>query len=190
MQILRHQFYNCPCQSQASYTFIVHYINWSHIQYYSLITFHTKFIVRLNYFKCETLTCQQRTDTMIPRFSVSFLLIISVAIIIRSALNNDGGSIYSLHCQRRQIFLAFPGGQSKLARGETYKRTFLNPKLVPHLEITNFTIANATNVLIECGFACNKNGADCNAMFVQGIECHLLKVGYMNINQRKIFIKC
>ena len=52
---------------------------------------------------------------------------------------------------------------------------------MPHLEITNFTIANATNVLIECGFACNKNGADCDAMFVQGMECHLLKVGYIYI---------
>ena len=40
------------------------------------------------------LTGQLRTDTMIPRFSVSFLLIICVSIIIRSALNNiaNGGN--------------------------------------------------------------------------------------------------
>ena len=45
------------------------------------------------------------------------------------------------------------------------------------MEITNFTIANPTKVLIECGFACNKE-AECDAIFVEGKKCHLLKVGY------------
>ena len=80
----------------------------------------------------------------------------------------------------KDILLIFrlPEGKSNLAKGETYKRTFLNPKLVPYLDITNFTMANPTKVLVECGFACNKQGFDCDAMFVLGMECHLLKVGY------------
>ena len=93
------------------------------------------------------------------------------------------------HCKTLlRSFRFITGSQSTLTKGETYKRTFLNPKLVPNLEITNFTIANPTNVLIECGFACNKPGADCDALYVQGSECHLLKVGHIYLQKscRKI----
>ena len=55
--------------------------------------------------------------------------------------------------------------------------------------MTNFTIANPTNVLMECGFACKRAAADCNAIYVQGTECHLLKVRY-DQESRKILLKC
>ena len=45
--------------------------------------------------KCQPATGQLRPETMIARFSLAFFLIISVAIIIGSALNNNGGNIKS-----------------------------------------------------------------------------------------------
>ena len=51
--------------------------------------------IKAHYIKCAALPGQLRTDTMIPSFSVSFLTIISVAIIIRSALNINAGNISS-----------------------------------------------------------------------------------------------
>ena len=49
---------------------------------------------------------------------------------------------------------------------------------VADLEVTNFTMANPTKVLIECGIACNKDGSNCSALYVKGQECHLLLVGH------------
>ena len=40
-------------------------------------------------------------------------------------------------------------------------------------------MAEASKVLIECGIACNKPGSDCNALYAEGRECHLLKVYYI-----------